>query len=99
LITIQYIGNILGGNVGLALSQASILTGMVQYGFRLFVEVMSQLTSVEKIVQYTNLPKEYPLTSSISLPNNWPERGHIVLKNVCMRYEKDDPLILKVILL
>ncbi|XP_011505751.1 PREDICTED: probable multidrug resistance-associated protein lethal(2)03659 [Ceratosolen solmsi marchali] len=88
-------GNILGGNVGLALSQAAILTGMVQYGFRLYVEVMSQLTSVEKIVQYTNLPKEHPLISIIPLPKNWPQCGRISMKNVSMRYEKNEPLVLK----
>lgn len=82
--------------MGLALSQASILTGMVQYGFRLFVEVMSQMTSVERIVEYTHLPKEHPLESPSPLPDNWPRRGKIVLKDVSMRYEENQPCVLKV---
>lgn len=89
-------GDVLAGNVGLALSQAAILTGMVQYGFRLFIEVVSQLSSVERIVQYTNLPKEHPLTSPTPLPDGWPKRGRVVFKRVTMRYENDQPPVLKV---
>lgn len=43
------------GNVGLAISQALILTGMVQYGIRQATETMQQMTSVERILQYTDL--------------------------------------------
>ncbi|XP_014206367.1 multidrug resistance-associated protein 4-like [Copidosoma floridanum] len=84
-----------GGNVGLALSQATILTGMVQYGFRIFVDAVSQLTSVERMLQYTNLPKEHPLTSPTPLPKEWPRRGKLALRHVSMRYEDNKPLVLK----
>lgn len=43
------------GNVGLAISQSLILTGMVQYGIRQTTEAMQQMTSVERILQYTDL--------------------------------------------
>lgn len=43
------------GNVGLAISQALILTGMVQYGIRQATDTMQQMTSVERILEYTNL--------------------------------------------
>lgn len=43
------------GNVGLAISQALILTGMVQYGIRQATETMQHMTSVERILQYTNI--------------------------------------------
>lgn len=43
------------GNVGLAISQALILTGMVQFGIRQCNETMQQMTSVERIIEYTNL--------------------------------------------
>lgn len=43
------------GNVGLAISQALILTGMVQYGIRECTETMQQMTSVERIIEYTKL--------------------------------------------
>ncbi|KAJ8684209.1 hypothetical protein QAD02_020001 [Eretmocerus hayati] len=89
-------GTIRAGSVGLALSQASILTGMVQHGFRLFVGIMTQLVSVERVVQYTNLPREHPLTSPTPLPDGWPKQGRIIMKNVSMRYEEGLPLVLKV---
>lgn len=43
------------GNVGLAISQALILTGMVQFGIRQITETMQQMTSVERIIEYTQL--------------------------------------------
>lgn len=43
------------GNVGLAISQALILTGMVQYGVRQAADTMQQMTCVERIMEYTNL--------------------------------------------
>lgn len=43
------------GNVGLAISQALILTGMVQYGVRQSAIAMQQMTSVERVLQYTDL--------------------------------------------
>lgn len=47
-----------GSLVGLALSQAMILSGMLQYGMRQTAEVVNQLTSVERVMQYTKLETE-----------------------------------------
>lgn len=69
---------------------------MVQYGAKVYVEVIGGMTSVERIVQYRNLPKERPMTSSIQLPQNWPDKGRIVMKNVSMRYAETIPYALKV---
>lgn len=49
-----------GSFVGLAISQSLILTGMLQYGMRQTGEVVNQLTSVERVMQYTKLDKEGP---------------------------------------
>ncbi|XP_057653038.1 ATP-binding cassette sub-family C member 4-like isoform X2 [Diorhabda carinulata] len=49
-----------GSLVGLAVSQSLVLTGMLQYGIRQTAEVINQLTSVERVLQYTNLDKEGP---------------------------------------
>lgn len=43
------------GNVGLAISQALILTGMVQYGIRQTTESIQQMTCVERVLQYSNI--------------------------------------------
>lgn len=43
---------------GLAISQAMILTGMVQLGSQQATEVVNQMMSVERILEYTTLEKE-----------------------------------------
>lgn len=90
-------GENFGGNIGLALSQAAILSGMVQYGMRLFTEFMSQMTCVSRVLEYTNLPKEYPLVSETPPPKNWPNQGRIKLEEVSMSYDTNGPKVLKVI--
>ncbi|KAJ8951065.1 hypothetical protein NQ318_003763 [Aromia moschata] len=47
-----------GGKVGLAITQAAALTGIVQWGLRQSAEVANQLMSVERVLEYTNLPQE-----------------------------------------
>lgn len=47
---------------GLAISQSLILTGMVQMGSQQVTEVINQMTSVERILEYTKLEKERSLT-------------------------------------
>ncbi|KAJ8961187.1 hypothetical protein NQ318_008870, partial [Aromia moschata] len=67
LVTLQFLifkdENTLSGNVGLVISQSLILTGMLQFGVRQTAEVTSNMTSVERILQYTKLDKEGPFES------------------------------------
>lgn len=48
----------MSGNVGLAISQSLILTGMLQHGVRQTAEIVSQMTSVERILQYNKIKHE-----------------------------------------
>lgn len=58
----------------MAISQALILTGMVQYGIRQATETMQQMTSVERILQYADLDAVcLPIFSVI---------GNKILKNI-----------------
>lgn len=57
-------GSFAGGNVGLAISQSLILTGMLQYGIQQLSEMCSQMISVERIIEYTDLPQEAALETS-----------------------------------
>ncbi|KAK0161586.1 hypothetical protein PV327_010042 [Microctonus hyperodae] len=87
--------NIFGGSVGLAISQSLILSGMLQYGIRLLTEVRSEMTAVERIVQYTDLPREPFGEPSSNLSEHWLSRGKIQMKSVFFSYKKGDPPVLK----
>lgn len=81
------------GNVGLAISQALILTGMVQFGIRQMTETMLQMTSVERVIQYTDLESE--LNPSNKPPKMWPQNGQIQMKNMSLRYDVNSSAVLK----
>ncbi|EGI67849.1 Putative multidrug resistance-associated protein lethal(2)03659 [Acromyrmex echinatior] len=53
------------------------------------------MTSVERILQYTNLPKEEPITSDNLPPPIWPSQGQLILKDINMKYHIDDSPVLK----
>ncbi|GBP41931.1 hypothetical protein EVAR_31694_1 [Eumeta japonica] len=46
------------GSVGLAITQSSTLTMMLQHGARMLVEFLAQLTSVERVLEYTRIETE-----------------------------------------
>uniref|UniRef100_A0A2C9GW86 Uncharacterized protein n=1 Tax=Anopheles farauti TaxID=69004 RepID=A0A2C9GW86_9DIPT len=80
-------------NVGLAISQALILTGMVQYGIRQTTESIQQMTAVERVVQYTEIDSE---TDPPKVPpGDWPWKGQIQFHNMSLCYEQDAPAVLK----
>ncbi|KAJ6635336.1 ATP-binding cassette sub-family C member 4 [Pseudolycoriella hygida] len=81
------------GNVGLAISQALILTGMVQYGVRQSAESAQLMTSVERILQYTDLEQER--SPSVEPPLSWPQNGHVQFVNMSLKYDPSLPAVLK----
>ncbi|XP_076650867.1 ATP-binding cassette sub-family C member 4 isoform X2 [Halictus rubicundus] len=90
-------GNTFAGNVGLAISQVLILCGMLQHGMRQTAETIAQMTSVERILQFTQLDKEGPFDSE---PNKkpsaqWPSKGEIQFDHLYLRYDKSSPSVLK----
>ncbi|KYN32705.1 hypothetical protein ALC56_12984 [Trachymyrmex septentrionalis] len=89
--------NTFAGHVGLAISQVLILCGMVQYGMRQTAETITQMTSVERIIQFTELEKEGPFESNpIDKPSsNWPSKGEIKFDRVYLRYSESESPVLK----
>ncbi|XP_011311078.1 multidrug resistance-associated protein 4 [Fopius arisanus] len=84
------------GNVGLAISQILILCGMLQYGMRQTAEMTAQMTSVERVLQFTELDKEGPFDSQANAkpPATWPHQGQIKFDHVYFKYsEKDSPVL------
>ncbi|XP_041974686.1 ATP-binding cassette sub-family C member 4 isoform X2 [Aricia agestis] len=87
---------IFSGNVGLAISQTLILTGMLQFGVRQTAEVISQMTSVERILQYTHIEREPQWDKGAKeTPKNWPARGQLEFRNCYMKYTPEDLPVLK----
>lgn len=79
------------GEVGLAITQAMTLAGMVQYGMTQSAELDTTMTSVERIIEYDEIEPEgeYDSVPSKKPPVTWPEHGKIVADDLSLRYFPD----------
>lgn len=84
-----------GGEVGLAISQASMLMGLVNFAMRLSASVQTQLMSVERALEYNSLPREPQPENPTEPAKIWPNKGEIQMEGLCLRYHEEGPLILK----
>lgn len=84
-----------GGKVGLAITQAAAMTGLVQWGLRQSAEVANQLMSVERVLEYTALPTEKQPDVPKTSPPEWPHQGKITFREVGLRYDTSTPLVLR----
>lgn len=74
------------------------LTGMLQWGMRQSTELENQMTSVERVIEYTNVEQERELESKLpnkKPPKSWPERGKIEFVKVYLKYNLNEPPVLK----
>lgn len=85
----------MGGQVGLAITQAMALTGMLQWGIRQSAEVANQLMAVERILEYRDLKPETTPDKPAKLADDWPEKGKIEFRNVVYRYFTEAEPVLK----
>lgn len=87
----------MSGDVGLAISSSMVLTGMLQLGVRQSAEVASNMTSVERVLQYTKLENEEGLNPTPrKIPDSkWPHSGRIIFKNTYLWYSKTESPVLK----
>lgn len=84
-----------GGDVGLAITQAAALTGLVQWGLRQSAEVANQAMSVERVLEYTKLPDEPQPLVPKNPPDSWPSNGRLVFNRMGLKYSDDGALVLK----
>lgn len=77
------ISETLGGNIGLALTQAMGLTLTLQRGMRLWGELENQMISVERIQEY--IDSELELDNKVQAPEKWPKHPRIVFNKVIVR--------------
>ncbi|KAF5303186.1 hypothetical protein FQA39_LY10099 [Lamprigera yunnana] len=83
-----------GGNVGLAITKALALSGRFQWGMRQWSDLENQMTSVERVIDYSKLDREEERTK-VFPDKTWPKSGSITFKSVSLRYAKDEPYVLK----
>ncbi|KAM9334356.1 ATP-binding cassette sub-family C member 4-like [Symphorus nematophorus] len=83
------------GSVGLALSYSVTLMGMFQWGVRQSAEVENMMTSVERVVEYTELESEAPWETHKRPPPDWPTKGLVTFDQVSFSYSDNGPLVLQ----
>lgn len=82
------------GTVGLAVSQALSLTGLVQFGLKQWSDFENYMTSVERVVEYKAVKKEMVDDGKVPQPS-WPEQGNVEFKSLWMRYSERDLYVLR----
>jgi ATP-binding cassette subfamily C (CFTR/MRP) protein 1 len=53
------------------------------------------MTSVERIIEYTQIPSEHLNKRNKKSPSDWPFKGQIILKNVSLSYDPNQNDVLK----
>jgi ATP-binding cassette subfamily C (CFTR/MRP) protein 1 len=84
------------GIIGLSMSYALSITQSLNWIVRMTVEVETNIVSVERILEYSNLKPEAPEFIPDKQPGiDWPEQGGITFHNYSTRYRAGLDLILK----
>lgn len=84
------------GLVGLALSYGLQITTSLNWIVRQTVEVETNIVSVERVLEYANLPPEAPeIVHRNRPPVSWPSRGEVEFHNYSTRYREGLDLVLK----
>jgi len=85
------------GLVGLALSMVANITQSLNWVVRMYTELEENIVSVERVKQY-DVPEnhERPIRiSEMSPPKGWPDKGHLLIKDLTVRYRKELDCVLK----
>ncbi|CAF0900141.1 unnamed protein product [Rotaria sordida] len=74
--------------IALVLSYSLSLVALLQWTIRQSVVIETQMTSVERVLDYCSLDQEPPaqVPHDLRPPSNWPSHGQIVFDNVSMRH-------------
>ena len=88
-------GRVDPGAAGLSISYALSACSSLSWLVRALSMVETEVVSVERMKEFSELVPEPPLVIHDSRPpHGWPHSGAIVMKDVTMRYRPDLPLVL-----
>ncbi|XP_043470125.1 probable multidrug resistance-associated protein lethal(2)03659 [Leptopilina heterotoma] len=84
------------GDVALIITQTISMTILVQWCMFQVVEVETNMTSVERILDYNKIPQEPAFDSEEKLKpsKEWPKNGRVEFKNVSLKYSADGAPVL-----
>lgn len=92
---------IIGGHVGLAITQIFNLIIMSRWGMQQTAELENSMTSVERVMEYIDLVPETQNNNNSatfeSVADDWPKNGAIEFVNLSMRYSEHSDAILKLL--
>lgn len=89
-------GTLTAGMIGLSLSYALQITQSLNWIVRMTVEVETNIVSVERIKEYSEIQPEAPAIIEESRPpQNWPVAGDIKFQHYSTRYRPELDLVLK----
>ncbi|CAH1368209.1 unnamed protein product, partial [Tenebrio molitor] len=82
--------DISAAHVGLVLSQAALFKRSLEFAFRTGTRIESEVTSVGRILEYTEQTQEH---RDGVLVEGWPQRGEIKFSNVYLSYDSDNSVL------
>ena len=81
--------------VGLAISSSLSLTQVLNWAVRMNCQMETNIVSVERVKEYTEVEREAPPHTDFRPPVGWPSKGEIAFNDVKFRYREGLDLVLK----
>lgn len=79
--------------VGLAISYALSITGLLGGLLNAVAETEQEFVAVERVNQYCNLEREHNYKGAIDVPFGWPCQGVVSFKDVYLKYRQNLPSV------
>jgi len=83
------------GLTGLAIIYCMGLLEELDFTVRQCLDVENMMTSVERVISYTNIDSEPGYSLQKKPPRDWPAAGRIEVKDVSLVYYKGGPAVLR----
>jgi ABC-type multidrug transport system fused ATPase/permease subunit len=89
-------GHLTAGLVGLSVSYSLQITQSLNWIVRMTVEVETNITSVERILEYSRLNPEAPaIIEDHRPPKSWPAEGEVIFNDYSTKYRPELDLVLR----